>query len=95
MSKILVGTLDCWYTEQVTKKEVIFWGTLDHDKLRRFPDNSFIHTSGVQLRNKPRQGDVIETRNNLYLLGKPLAEVVKDKYDPENPRWSDYGELWD
>ncbi len=66
---IICGTLNNWHVEQVTKREVIFWGNLDKDALGRFPDGTRIHTSGVFLKGKPKQGDVIETRNNKYILG--------------------------
>jgi hypothetical protein len=69
---IIIGTLNGWYTEQVTAKEVVFWGYLDQDALGRFPPNSWIHTSGVKLKGAPKEGDVIETRNNKYALGVPL-----------------------
>ena len=75
---IIIGTLNGWYTEQVTNKEVVFWGFLDHDALGRFPDGSWIHTSGVILKGKPKEGDVIETRNNRYKLGKPLISSLRD-----------------
>lgn len=74
---IIIGTLNNWWMEQVSSKEVIFWGYLDHDALGRFRDGAFIHTSGVKLKGTPKEGDVIETRNNKYTLGYP--RVFQDK----------------
>lgn len=71
---VVIGTLDGWATQQVSKKEVVFWGYLDHDALGRFRPGAYIHTSGVRLKGTPKEGDVIETRNNRYKLGKPLLD---------------------
>jgi len=61
--------LNNWHCQQITKKEFIIWGVVDGDKLNRFPDGALIHTSGIK--NKAvKEGDIVATRNNKYLLGK-------------------------
>lgn len=61
--------IEHWYREQVTKKEFILWGKIYEDKWERWPDGHWFHTSGIKNRElKP--GDIVQTRNNRYLLGK-------------------------
>jgi hypothetical protein len=72
--KPLAGTLNQWFIEQWSKKEVIFHGFLEKDSLGRFPPNAHIHTSGVELKGTPKEGDIIETRNSRYTLGVKMKE---------------------
>lgn len=44
-------------------------GVIEGDSLKRFPDGSIIHTSGIKNR-KVSEGDIVATRNSKYLLGK-------------------------
>ncbi len=75
---VIVGTLEGWFIQQVSNKEVIFWGDIYGDKLGRFPDGSHIHTSGVVLKGKPKEGDIIETRNNKYKLGRSRLSIIDE-----------------
>ena len=68
----VTGVLEGWWQEGVSSKECIFWGYIYHDRNGRFPDGTFIHTSGVaykSLTSKPKEGDIITTRNSKYQLG--------------------------
>lgn len=65
--------LNNWHCQQITKKEFIICGVVEGDKLNRFADGDLIHTSGIK--NKAvNEGDIVETRNNKYLLGKRLVK---------------------
>lgn len=65
----ITATLENWYPVQCTSKEMIIYGACYGDALGRFPDGEIIHTSGVKNR-KLSEGDIVNTRNNKYKLGK-------------------------
>lgn len=47
-------------------------GLVFKDELKRFPDNSWIITSSLKEgQEELKQGDIVETKNNKYLLGYP------------------------
>ncbi len=69
----LTGRLEGWSIQQVTKKEFIVWGSVFDDVHKRFFDGQRIHTSGIKSRPL-KEGDVVETRNSTYLLGKQREE---------------------
>lgn len=72
----ITGRLENWFPNQVSSKEFVLWGEIYEDKLNRFSDGTFIHTSGIK--NRPlKEGDLVPTRNSLYLLGK---KVQKHEY---------------
>ena len=73
VGKELTGLLSNWYIEQVSKKEFIIWGGISGDKLDRFYDGEYIHTSAIKNR-LVKEGDIVTTRNNKYLLGKKREE---------------------
>ena len=62
--------LENWLLVMLTKKTAIIYGECYEDEKGRFPDGSFIHTSKV-IPKKYKEGDVVETLNSTYLLGKP------------------------
>lgn len=62
--------LNNWHRQQTTRNEFIIWGVVEGDLLKRFQDGDIIHTSGIKNR-KVFEGDIVETRNSKYLLGKP------------------------
>lgn len=65
----ITATLRNWYPVQCTSKEMVIYGACYGDIHERFPDGEIIHTSGVK--NRPlKEGDVIQTKNSKYLLGK-------------------------
>ena len=64
----ITGTLNDWFVDQCTKKEFVICGRIEGDVHERFEDGTFIHTSGIKNR-AVKEGDVVETRNNRYLLG--------------------------
>ena len=50
-------------------------GNIFDDELGRFEDGYLIHTSSVkQDPSSFKEGAVVRTRNNVYLLGKPYVE---------------------
>lgn len=67
MSEI-TGRLENWTRQQVTKKEFIIWGDCYDDVHGRFLDGDRVHTSGI-LNRACKEGDVVKTRNSVYLLG--------------------------
>ena len=72
MAYTITATLENWYPIQCTSKEMVINGECYGDSLGRFPDGTPIETSGVKNRSLS-EGDVIETRNNIYKLGKKRA----------------------
>lgn len=68
-NKDYTAKLSNWHCQQITQKEFIIWGVIEGDSLKRFPDGSIIHTSGIKNR-KVSEGDIVATRNSKYLLGK-------------------------
>lgn len=70
----LTGTLENWWTVQVSKKEFIINGDCYGDSRGRFPDGMTIHTSGI-LNRDCEEGDLITTRNSTYKLGKKLVLI--------------------
>ena len=69
----VTGRLENWFPDKATKKEFIIWGNIYEDNDGRWADGYFIHTSGI-LHRKVSEGDVVQTRNSSYLLGKPKEE---------------------
>ena len=74
----ITGRIDRWFREQVTNKEFIIWGCIYNDIDERWRDGTYFHTSGIKNR-KCKEGDVVETRNSRYELGKSLAEMINEK----------------
>lgn len=70
----ITGTLHNWYLGKNYGEEYILWGDIRGDIHGRFPDGSWIHTSGIKHSDFPveslKEGDVVKTRNSTYLLGK-------------------------
>lgn len=65
------GVLENWST--YLARMVI--GRLVRDRKKRFIDNTVIHTSSLQEdidMSSLKEGDIIRTRNSIYLLGKQL-----------------------
>ena len=69
MTDQLTGTLENWRVQNWDDKEFIIWGDLYGDGLRRWRNGQRIHTSGI-LHREVKEGDVVQTRNSTYLLGK-------------------------
>lgn len=73
----ITGILEGWRIDSVF---TIVWGFIYGDTKKRFRDGTWIHTSdvkGIRSMNL-KEGDIIETRNSFYKLGKPLGikEIV-------------------
>jgi len=66
---MITGRIENWSRDQCTKKEFVIVGALYEDRYGRWIDGTFIHTSGI-LNRACKEGDVVETRNSKYLLGK-------------------------
>ena len=73
MSEV-TGRLEDWHRGINTGKEFILWGRCYDDVEGRFPDGIGIHTSGIKNRSV-REGDIVETRNSTYKLGKELINI--------------------
>lgn len=67
------GTIEQWHREQVSRKEFIIYGYVYGDTKGRFPDGTYIQTSGVMNR-AIKEGDIVKTRNSVYKLGKESLE---------------------
>ena len=77
MKDKVTGRLENWERQQITKKEFIIWGNLhDEDAMtQRWTDGSRIHTSAIKNRSI-KSGDIVQTRNSTYLLGKPREDIL-------------------
>ena len=64
--------LENWYKDQIAEEEFIIWGDIYNDKEMRFWNGQYIHTSGIKNRDV-KEGDVVQTRNNQYTLGKEMV----------------------
>lgn len=64
----VTGRLESWYYDHALR---VYYGHIYDDVKKRWWDGAFIHTSHCPYPNK-KEGDIIETRNSTYLLGKPL-----------------------
>ena len=72
-TKLLTGTLVDWYTDPMGRD--ILWGWIEGDAKGRFDHTTRVHTSSIpDFRTDYVEGDVIETMNSVYLLGKPYAK---------------------
>lgn len=69
----ITGRLENWYVSQVTEKELVVNGNIYNDIRNRWEDGTHIHTSGVK-NSWFEEGDLIDTRNSIYLLGKKYKE---------------------
>ena len=67
----ITGRLENWSVRDWGEGRIIVWGNINGDTKGRFSDATYIHTSdfpAIPLKD----GDVITTRNSVYLLGKRL-----------------------
>lgn len=62
----ITGTLENWSYDRHHR---VFWGQIYGDTKGRFRDGTMIHTSACEF-NKNKEGDIIETLNSRYKLGK-------------------------
>ena len=65
----ITGRLEHWSRHQTTNKEFIIYGHLYDDVHKRWENGYYIHTSGI-LNRKLAEGDIVNTKNSTYLLGK-------------------------
>ena len=72
----ITGRLEEWFIGREIGDEFLVWGHCYDDVHERFFDGQLIHTSGIRIRPL-KEGDVVETRNSTYLLGKQLTRVEK------------------
>ena len=70
----------------------ILRGAIKSDEKGRFRDGEFIRTSAV-LDGWFNEGNIIKTRNTLYLLGKRAAEAFNDGHTVENTTEDQIGSL--
>lgn len=76
-TKEVTGKLDEWYSEEVWGDYMIVWGRVYGDTKKRFRDGFRIHTSYFPKREL-KEGDVIQTKNSTYVLGKFFNLKEKD-----------------
>lgn len=69
MNKEITGRLEGWFLDSANN---ILWGGLHDDIRKRWQDGQHIHTSDLKSSNPAgfKEGDIVETRNSSYLLGK-------------------------
>ena len=69
MNKEVTGRLEFWVLDLVHN---VLWGNIYDDIHNRWGDGRHIHTSDLKSDNPKsfKEGDIIETRNSSYLLGK-------------------------
>lgn len=67
----ITGTLEHWWHEPALFN--VIWGHVHNDIEGRFVDGTLIHTSSLKHSSKQvhKEGDIINTQNSTYLLGKP------------------------
>lgn len=76
--KTITGRLENWTKgNSTTDGTFLIWGDLYDDVNERWASGSRIHTSNIKER-EVKEGDIVETLNSAYLLGKP-REVVPSK----------------
>lgn len=75
----VTGRLENWEVDPrfCEEDETIIWGYIYDDSRGRWPEGTWIHTSGTANCGF-MEGDVIETRNSVYLLGVPANNKVQE-----------------
>lgn len=70
--KELTGRLENWSKDSSFN---ILWGNIYDDQMERWEDGQIIHTSDIKGLQKLdlKEGDIVQTLNSRYLLGKPYA----------------------
>jgi len=72
---VVTGRLEGWVWDD---RHLVIWGFIFGDTRKRFSDGTWIHTSLIEKKFKDAtEGDVVETLNSKYLLGKPLVKDTK------------------
>ena len=84
----VTGILEDWRRVQVSKKEFVIWGHVYEDIHGRFRNGAFIHTSGIKNR-AVKEGDIVQTRNSTYLLGKEFVDERTPEQKEEDARKTD------
>lgn len=76
--KEITGRLENWSWDL---KFPIIWGFLYDDIHKRWRDGQMIHTSSIDKKKfrDVKEGDIVETMNSRYLLGKPSEVIKNDK----------------
>ena len=66
---MITGRLENWSLDPSFN---MMWGHIYGDIHKRFYDGAFIHTSSLKhpVKTEHKEGDIIQTRNSTYLLGK-------------------------
>ena len=77
----LINTFINGILEEWILSEGMIFGRVYNDTKKRFKDGEYIHTSTVLESSTPdlEEGSIIETRNSVYLLGKPAADMIIEK----------------
>lgn len=73
----ITARLELWYKEPTVADMVIIFGRIFDDSEGRFNDGDYIYTSDFKDREL-KEGDVVQTRNSRYLLGKPMKKVLEE-----------------
>ena len=69
-TRLLTGTLEGWAIDTFGRD--ILWGYIVGDVKGRFASTTRVHTSSIpDFKDSYVEGDVVETLNSVYVLGKP------------------------
>lgn len=73
MNKV-TGRLENWTAvlHNMTQRTHVIYGDMYDDERNRFDDGTRVNTSTTS-QTEFKEGDIVETRNSSYLLGKPLV----------------------
>lgn len=72
--KHIDARLENWFTQEITRyatESCVIFGYIFDDKKGRFKDDTWISTSFIN-KTEFKEGEVVETMNSRYLLGKRL-----------------------
>lgn len=67
---MLTGRLENWTVVSVSSIDFVIYGDMYDDNNNRFKDGTAVRTSSIKQR-PVSEGDIVETKNSTYLLGKP------------------------
>ena len=67
MDEEITGRLENWYVD-LRGSTMIIWGQLYDDVRKRWRDGEYVHTSSAEIK-EVKEGDIVHTRNSVYLLG--------------------------
>ena len=84
--------LEQWTKSATHEGQFVIWGDINGDTQGRWMDGTRIHTSGIKDR-EVKEGDIVETRNSVYLLGQQRVDQSPDEDKDDEDfllRYSDF-----